>query len=112
MFYFILTSESIEFYYLSLIRLAKYQLMTFGHPETTGSKSIDHYLISKKVINQNTQKYFSENLLVMETMPMILKNQLRLQPYQNLNYQKYLFLPKSLFKIHPDFDEIIFRFKI
>ena len=89
---------SIEFYYLSLIRLAKYQLMTFGHPETTGSKSIVT-INFKESNNQNTQKYFSENLPVMETMPMILKNQLRLQPYQNLNYQKNIYSrPQSLLK--------------
>ena len=102
---------SIEFYYLSLIRLAKYQLMTFGHPETTGSKSIDHYLISKKVINQNTQKYFSENLLVMETMPMIFEKPIEAPTLSKseLSKRNIYSCPQSLFKIHPDFDEIIFK---
>ena len=62
---------SIEFYYLALIRLAKYQITTFGHPETTGSKSIDYYLISKNCVNDNTQKHYSEKLLLIEHLPMI-----------------------------------------
>ena len=56
---------SIEFYYLALMRLARYQITTFGHPETTGSKSIDYYLISKNCVNKNTQKHYSEKLLLM-----------------------------------------------
>ena len=43
---------SVEFYYLALMRLAKYQITTFGHPETTGSNSIDFYLISKNCVNE------------------------------------------------------------
>ena len=62
---------SIEFYYLALMRLAKYQITTFGHPETTGSKSIDYYLISKNCVNKNTQKHYSEKLLLMNYLPMV-----------------------------------------
>ena len=47
---------SIEFYFLSLIRLAKYQIMSWGHPETTGSNSIDFYLCSKNCVNDKTLK--------------------------------------------------------
>ena len=39
---------SIEFYFLSLIRLARYQIMSWGHPETTGSKSIDFFFMLQK----------------------------------------------------------------
>ena len=34
------------------MRLARYQSTTFGHPETTGSKSIDYYLISKNCVKK------------------------------------------------------------
>ena len=44
--------------------------MTFGHPETTGSKSIDHYLFKESYKSKHTKIFFRE-LLVMETMPMI-----------------------------------------
>ena len=39
---------SIEFYFLSLIRLAKYQIMSWGHPETTGSEVYRFFLMFKK----------------------------------------------------------------
>ena len=101
---------SIEFYYLALIRLARYQITTFGHPETTGSKSIDYYLISKNCVNKNTQKHYSEKLLLMNYLPMIypkpiVKKKLSKNDLQRKNIYS---CPQTLFKIHPDFDQIIF----
>ncbi len=101
---------SIEFYYLALMRLARYQITTFGHPETTGSKSIDYYLISKNCVNKNTQKHYSEKLLLMNYLPMvypkpIVKKKLSKNDLQRKNIYS---CPQTLFKIHPDFDQIIF----
>ena len=39
---------SIEFYFLSLIRLARYQIMSWGHPETTGSVNLSIFFMFKK----------------------------------------------------------------
>ena len=101
---------SVEFYYLALMRLAKYQVTTFGHPETTGSNSIDFYLISKNCVNDNTQKHYSEKLLLMNYLPMVYP-----KPYtkkklseDELNKKNIYSCPQTLFKIHPDFDQIIF----
>ena len=101
---------SVEFYYLALMRLAKYQITTFGHPETTGSNSIDFYLISKNCVNDNTQKHYSEKLLLMNYLPMVYP-----KPYtkkklseDELNKKNIYSCPQTLFKIHPDFDQIIF----
>ena len=101
---------STEFYYLALMRLARYQITTFGHPETTGSKSIDYYLISKNCVNKNTQKHYSEKLLLMDYLPMvypkpIVKKKLSENDLQRKNIYS---CPQTLFKIHPDFDQIIF----
>ena len=102
---------STEFYYLALMRLARYQITTFGHPETTGSKSIDYYLISKNCVNKNTQKHYSEKLLLMDYLPMIypkpiVKKKLSENDLQRKNIYS---CPQTLFKIHPDFDQIIFN---
>ena len=101
---------SFEFYYLALMRLAKYQITTFGHPETTGSNSIDFYLISKNCVNKNTQKHYSEKFLLMNYLPMVYP-----KPYtkkklseDELNKKNMYSCPQTLFKIHPDFDQIIF----
>ena len=92
------------------MRLARYQITTFGHPETTGSKSIDYYLISKNCVNKNTQKHYSEKLLLMNYLPMvypkpIVKKKLSENELQRKNIYS---CPQTLFKIHPDFDQIIF----
>ena len=62
---------SIEMYYLSLIRLAKHQIMSWGHPETTGSVSIDFFLCSKSLVKDETSKSYSEKLLLIDHLPMI-----------------------------------------
>jgi len=102
---------SIEFYYLALIRLAKYQITTFGHPETTGSKSIDYYLISKHCVNKNTQKHYSEKLILMDYLPMIYPKPISKKKLSEneLKKKNIYCCPQTLFKIHPDFDQIIFK---
>ena len=102
---------SIEFYYLALIRLAKYQITTFGHPETTGSKSIDYYLISKNCVNENTQKHYSEKLLIIDHLPMIYSKPINKKKLseEELKRKNIYSCPQTLFKLHPDFDQIIFK---
>ena len=102
---------SIEFYYLALIRLAKYQFTTFGHPETTGSNSIDYYLISKNCVNENTQKYYSEKLLLMDHLPIIYPKPIIKKKISEdeLKRKNIYSCPQTLFKLHPDFDQIIFE---
>ena len=102
---------SIEFYYLALIRLAKYQITTFGHPETTGSNSIDFFLISKNCVNNNTQKHYSEKLLLMNYLPMVYPKPFtkRKLTEDELAKKNIYSCPQTLFKIHPDFDQIIFN---
>ena len=101
---------SVEFYYLALMRLAKYQITTFGHPETTGSNSIDFYLISKNCVNDNTQKHYSEKLLLMNYLPMVYPKPFTKKKLSEdeLKKKNIYSCPQTLFKIHPDFDQIIF----
>ena len=101
---------STEFYYLALMRLARYQITTFGHPETTGSNSIDYYLISKNCVNQNTQKHYSEKLLLMNYLPMVYPKPITKKKISENDLQKknIYSCPQTLFKIHPDFDQLIF----
>ena len=102
---------SIEFYYLSLIRLAKYQIMSWGHPETTGSDSIDFFLCSKNLITENSEKFYSEKFLIMDKLPMIydkptIANKLSDKDISKKNIYS---CPQTLFKIHPDFDDYLFE---
>ena len=100
---------SVEMYYLSLIRLAKYQIMSWGHPETTGSESIDYFLCSKTLITYETAKSYSEKLLLMDQLPMIyeipnVENKLN---DKSLSKNNIYSCPQTMFKFHPDFDHIL-----
>ena len=101
---------SIEFYFLSLIRLAKYQIMSWGHPETTGSESIDFFLCSKNLISKNSEKFYSEKFLIIDKLPMIynkpiIENKLNDKDISKKNIYS---CPQTLFKFHPDFDDYLF----
>ena len=100
---------SSEFYYLSFIRFAKTQITSWGHPITTGNDSIDYFLSSKLLETENSQKKFSEKLILSDYLPMyfykpkILKKLLDDQMIKKNVY----FCSQNLMKFHPHFDEII-----
>ncbi len=100
---------SIEMYYLSLIRLAKHQIMSWGHPETTGSESIDFFLCSKSLITNETSKSYSEKLLLMNHLPMIYevpKIKKKIDDTE-LSKKNIYSCPQTIFKFHPEFDYIL-----
>ena len=102
---------SIEFYFVSLIRLAKYQIMSWGHPETTGSESIDFFLCSKNLILENSKKFYSEKFLIIDKLPMIynkpvIQNKL---DDKDISKKNIYSCPQTLFKFHPDFDDYLFN---
>ena len=100
---------SSEFYYLSFIRFAKTQITSWGHPITTGNDSIDYFLSSKLLETENSQKKFSEKLILSDYLPMYFykpKIQKKLLDDQMIKKNVY-FCSQNLMKFHPHFDEII-----
>ena len=100
---------SLDLYYLSFIRLAKYQITSWGHPETTGNNTIDYFLTSKLIEAQGSEKYFTESLLYSNYVPMyyytpIVKNELKKDELSKNNIYS---CPQTLYKIHPDFDDVL-----
>ena len=100
---------SLQLYYLSYIRLAKFQVTSWGHPETTGNNSIDYFISSKLIESKNSNKNFSEKIICSESLPMFfykpnVKNILSDDKINKLNLYS---CPQTLFKLHPDFDQII-----
>ena len=100
---------SLEIYYMSFIKLATYQITSWGHPETTGNKMIDYFLTSKLIESESSERYFSEKLLYADHLPMYyyppdIKNNLQKSELTKNNIYS---CPQTLFKIHPEFDEII-----
>ena len=53
---------------LSSLRLAPIQCNTWGHPVTSGFKNIDYYFSSELMEDQNSQKYYSENLIMLPNL--------------------------------------------
>ena len=100
---------SLELYYLSFIRLAKIQMTSWGHPETTGNSSIDYFLTSKLIEEKNSHKNFSEKLLYLDYLPMyyytpLVSNKINKELLSQNNIYS---CPQTLQKIHPEFDLII-----
>ena len=100
---------SLELYYLSFIKLATYQITSWGHPETTGINTINYFLTSKLIENANSSKNFSEILLYADYLPMyyyppIVNNKLT---KNDLSKNNIYSCPQTLFKIHPNFDLIL-----
>ena len=98
-----------EFYFLSYVRFCKNQITSWGHPMTTGNDTIDFFLSSKLLEKENSQKKYSEKLILSDFLPMyfykpVLKNKLE---DQELSKQNIYFCAQTLIKIHPDFDEIL-----
>ena len=100
---------STNLYYLTLLRLAKFQITSWGHPETTGNNKIDFFLSSKLLETEGYQNNFSEKVLLSNYLPMYFykpKITFALKKEDMLNKNIY-FCPQSLFKMHPSFDEAI-----
>jgi len=96
-------------YYLSFIRLATYQITSWGHPETTGIDTLDYFLTSKLIESQNSNKNFSEKLLYADFLPMyyytpVIKEKLDRDILSKKNIYS---CPQTLFKIHPEFDIVL-----
>ena len=103
---------SSQLYYLTFLRLGKYQLTSWGHPETTGHSNIDYFLSSKllEISKQEAQKHYSEKLILCDYLPMYLsKPDIKKINDDEIKSNNIYSCPQTLFKLHPDFDEVIFK---
>ena len=100
---------SLELYYLSFIKLASYQITSWGHPETTGNNTVNYFLTSKLIEDFGSEKNFSENLLYADYLPMYYytPNVNNILKKEELSKNNIYSCPQTLFKIHPDFDLIL-----
>jgi len=100
---------SLDLYYLSFVRLATYQVTSWGHPETTCIDTLDYFLTSKLIESQNSNKQFSEKLLYADFLPMyyytpVVRKELDTDILSKKNIYS---CPQTLFKIHPEFDSVL-----
>lgn len=101
-------------YALSALRLAPVQCAGWGHPVTTGHSNIDYFFSCALMEPEGAQAHYTETLLMLpeigthypqNSLPdPVGRSALSLPEDGNL----YL-CPQSLFKIHPDNDELFLR---
>lgn len=100
-------------YSLARNRLAPVQCVTWGHPVTTGMRSIDYFLSSELAEPESAQENYTETLVLLKSLPTYYH---RPAPSRPLKSRRELGLPEtgaiylcpqSLFKIHPEFDELL-----
>ena len=100
-------------YYLAFSRLAPVQCVTWGHPVTTGIKTMDYFVSSELLEPDNASRHYSERLIRLKQLPAYYYRPAISEPLKSrrelgLSESAHLYLcPQSLFKIHPDFDEMI-----
>lgn len=98
-------------YMLGAMRLAPVQCVAWGHPVTTGHGNIDYYLSCASMEPENASEHYTEQLVLLggigthyaKPACSSLANRQRF----SLPAERHLYLcPQSLYKIHPDNDEI------
>jgi len=100
-------------YFLGFARLAPVQCVTWGHPVTTGLSNIDYFISSTHTEPADAAEHYTESLVQFENfttdfvMPEISSNNKSRRDF-GLNETANLYIcPQSLFKFHPDFDDIL-----
>lgn len=94
-------------------RLAKVQCVTWGHPDTTGLKTIDYFISSELIEPENAQEHYTEELFLMKNLPTMYK----CPPFLESDSVRsvlglsesdtFYTCPQSIFKLHPEFDWVI-----
>jgi len=102
-------------YYLAFSRLARVQCVTWGHPVTTGIPNMDYFISSEKAEPPGAEEHYSESLIRLRKPGVYyyrpeLPDGLSSRDRFNLPSGHNLYVcPQTLFKFHPDFDDILAR---
>ena len=94
-------------------RMAPIQAATWGHPNTTGSPAIDYFISSDLAEPDDAQDHYSETLIRLPSLGVYyerpsLAGTRRDKAHFGLDPKRRVYLcPQTLFKFHPDFDEVL-----
>jgi hypothetical protein len=103
-------------YFLAHMKLAKIQLNTWGHSDTSGIDNIDYFVSSKLYEDSSAQSNYSEKLILMDSLstcyvsPLSLyKNQAFMTRHQMGFFDESIiyFCMQSAFKFAEEYDEYI-----
>ncbi|WP_269625306.1 tetratricopeptide repeat protein [Prochlorococcus marinus] len=99
-------------YILALSRLALVQATSLGHPNTSGIKNID-YFITNDIVPHHPSSSYTERLIKFSRLPFNYPtpkiNESKLNSTSIINSDNHfkIGLTQSLFKFHPDFDQVL-----
>lgn len=107
-------------YYLAHMRFAPVQFNTWGHSDTSGISTIDYFVSSElyELPYEEAQTHYSEKLILQQGMctayvnPMArydLKTFRKKLSYGFTSEVKVIFCAQSMFKINPEFDDMLVR---
>ena len=96
---------------LSNFRLAKKQIITWGHPSTSGCQQIDYFFSSELMETEDAIKNYTETLIKIKNLSInydSIKNSFKMMDLRNIFKKNYLNISilQSLFKILPSEDFI------
>jgi CRISPR-associated protein Csy1 len=96
---------------LSSLRLAPIQCAAWGHPVTTGQRCIDYFFSSSDMEPEDAHAHYTERLVLLPGLGTryqkpILQIQRDRASFGLPENEVLLLCPQSLFKIHPDNDEL------
>ncbi|MEO5373466.1 MAG: tetratricopeptide repeat protein [Alphaproteobacteria bacterium] len=100
-------------YALAFARLAPVQCVSLGHPDTTGISTLDWFVSYDAMEPETAERHYTEKLVRLPgpfacyRWPSIPPSDKSLSDY-GLPEDRPLYLcPQSLFKVHPDFDDVL-----
>lgn len=100
--------------YLSMIRLAPVQACLYGHPDTSGNRNIDYYLSSGLCEPDGADAHYTEKMVRLGNEATYCcyerkkfdKGGVSRADYGFTDRQKLYLCAQSLFKLHPDMDDL------
>jgi protein O-GlcNAc transferase len=100
-------------YTLAFSRLAPVQCVTWGHPVTTGIDTIDYFISSEHLETSASEQHYTERLVRLKNPAIYYyrpkpPTPLKSRAFYGLPGDGALYAcPQSLFKFHPEFDDIL-----
>ncbi len=102
-------------YFLAFSRLARVQCVSFGHPDTTGIPAMDYFVSNSFFERADAASDYSEKLFLLNDLGTLAYYYRPVAVPGDPAGMRALFpagariylCPQTLFKLHPDFDEIL-----
>ena len=97
---------------LAALRLAPVQCAAWGHPTTTGHSTIDYYVSAASMEPPDAAAHYSERLILLpgigtQYSPPVIPEDTDRARFALPADKALLLCPQSLFKIHPDNDDLL-----